>query len=233
MKKGLFCFLFCFLGVAPMIFPAPPATTEITAQYTSCPPVIDGNLNEPIWQKVLPVTDFRQSSDSNQPANPQTSVRVLYDQKNVYFGIEVMNSSMSEITAKNKKGGVALEKEAWAIDAVEFYLSSSIPSDYYFFVVNVLGTRADLHFGGYEDDPYDWHGSWKAEVGWFADRWVIEAAIPFSDVSEAPAKPGDVWLTNLARTLSSTPINFSALNSKYTGFHYLGVKLIFAAPSQE
>src|SRR5260370_20569006 len=49
---------------------------------------IDGLLNEPAWSLAQPATDFRQERpNESEPASERTEVRVLFDDKNIYFGI--------------------------------------------------------------------------------------------------------------------------------------------------
>src|SRR5690242_2221581 len=51
-------------------------------------PKLDGTLNDPLWSKAEPITDFLQREPyETQPATERTEVRVLYTSHEVYFGI--------------------------------------------------------------------------------------------------------------------------------------------------
>ena len=50
-------------------------------------PHIDGNLDEAVWQRALPATDFIQRDpQEGSPATEQTEIHVLYDDQAIYFG---------------------------------------------------------------------------------------------------------------------------------------------------
>src|SRR5437660_2692286 len=61
---------------------------------------IDGLLNESPWSLAQPATDFRQERPiEGAPATERTEVRVLFDDKNIYFGIRAFDSEASHINA--------------------------------------------------------------------------------------------------------------------------------------
>ena len=52
-------------------------------------PLLDGTLNDPVWQQANPVADFRQREPyEGQPASENTEVRILYTRDKIFFGIE-------------------------------------------------------------------------------------------------------------------------------------------------
>ena len=54
---------------------------------------IDGLLNEPAWSHAQPATDFLQERPiEGALASERTEVRVLFDDKNVYFGVRAFDS---------------------------------------------------------------------------------------------------------------------------------------------
>src|SRR5688572_21343456 len=54
------------------------------------PPVIDGDLSDPAWQSAPEFTDFTQHDpDDTKPATMRTSIRILYDDKAIYFGAKM------------------------------------------------------------------------------------------------------------------------------------------------
>src|SRR5256885_8817226 len=63
---------------------------------------IDGLLDEPAWALAQPATDFRQERPIEAaPASEGTEVRVLFDDKNIYFGIRAFDSEASRINARD------------------------------------------------------------------------------------------------------------------------------------
>ncbi len=70
------------------------------------PPQIDGLLDEPLWQKIKPITDFRQYEPNNgEPATERTEVRIGYDSHFLYFGVRAFDGEPDKIIC----GGDCLE----------------------------------------------------------------------------------------------------------------------------
>ena len=64
--------------------PPTPAETIRIAQATRVDraPLLDGTLNDPLWQQATPIADFRQREPyEGQPATENTEVRILYTRK--------------------------------------------------------------------------------------------------------------------------------------------------------
>ena len=52
-------------------------------------PVLDGKLNDAVWDIVDWGTDFIESDpDENTPPSEQTKFKIVYDAKNLYIGVE-------------------------------------------------------------------------------------------------------------------------------------------------
>jgi hypothetical protein len=59
---------------------------------------IDGLLDEPAWSLPQPATDFlQQQPTEGASASERTEVRVLFDDKNIYFGIRAYDSDVSQL----------------------------------------------------------------------------------------------------------------------------------------
>src|SRR3989441_103964 len=62
---------------------------------------IDGLLDEPAWSLAQPATEFLQQQPAEgAPASERTEVRVLFDDKNIYFGIRAFDSDAKHINAR-------------------------------------------------------------------------------------------------------------------------------------
>ena len=76
----------------------------VTATQTSQPIKLDGILNEPAWQNARPITDFIQiQPDEGAPPSLLTEVRLLYDQKNLYFGFTCYDNQIDELVANEMR----------------------------------------------------------------------------------------------------------------------------------
>jgi hypothetical protein len=158
--------------------------------------VLDGRLNDPIWDG-LPVLDaFRQVEPvEGAPATVRTEVRIARDDQALYFGIRCFDPNPEGIVALRMTRDAFLLRD----DSVSIILS---PFDDhrsgYLFQLNPNGARRD---GLVEDQAFsvEWDGIWNAKARIDEQGWTLEIAIPFDTLSFDPAN--DVWGFNIARTV--------------------------------
>ena len=75
-----------------------------SARRTAEPPVVDGTLDEEIWDQAEPVSDFVQAEPiEGQPASEPTEVRVLYDDRAIYVGVVCYDSEPSKIITTDSR----------------------------------------------------------------------------------------------------------------------------------
>src|SRR5205807_3081036 len=68
---------------------------------------IDGLLDEAAWSLAQPATDFlQQQPTEGTPASERTEVRVLFNDKSIYFGIRALYSDAKHINARDLVRGV-------------------------------------------------------------------------------------------------------------------------------
>ena len=55
--------------------------------------LLDGVLEEPVWTRAIPATDFRQQEPiEGAPATERTEVRVAFDANILYIGAQLFDS---------------------------------------------------------------------------------------------------------------------------------------------
>jgi len=60
-----------------------------TATLTTSPPILDGTLDDTVWELAVATDGFTQKSPTDGVApSERTTVRVLYDREYLYIGIE-------------------------------------------------------------------------------------------------------------------------------------------------
>ena len=65
---------------------------------------IDGELTEADWQKATPIRQFIQyEPDVGAPLTEATEVRILYDEKHIYFGFVCSEPDRSKIIANKMR----------------------------------------------------------------------------------------------------------------------------------
>lgn len=169
------------LGVAPAV----------------APPVIDGQLNDPVWETTPAVEQFYRPAGSGLPKSP-TSVRLLWDKDNLYIGFK-SHSILLDPVQQRRNDFVAKTTERdgpiWGEDNVEIFIAPApSPETYLQFALNALGARYD---GKVTESK--WDGEWRAAAGIHDGYWTAELALPWSTLGITPG-PGLFLRANFFRT---------------------------------
>lgn len=162
---------------------------------TDSPPVIDGKLNDAVWQNTTSVDDFHQTSPGDgSPPTEQTVVRVTYDDEYLYIAANLRDSDPRGIQAKQMIQG----KMFFSDDRFWVTLDSfNTKRNDYFFQVNANGMRRDALRENNARFIDEWATIWLAESEVHEDGWATEIAIPFKSISFAPNS--DTWGINFGR----------------------------------
>ena len=171
---------------------------RIQAQLISEAIKVDGVLDEPAWSSAQTATDFRQESpDEGALASEKTEVRVLFDEKNIYFGIRAFDSDAKRVNARE------LVRDATFVndDKVEILLDTYHDRRNAFrFAVNPLGTQQDaLITDEGRDVNISWDAPWLSEGRIDASGFVVEIAIPLTTLRFTEGI--DTWGFNIARII--------------------------------
>ena len=187
------------LGVMALLVSSPYLSAqEVAATRASGPIEIDGVLDEAAWDGAAFVEGFTQLQPvAGAPASQRTVIRVLYDERMVYFGIEGRDTSPREIsrTVTQRDG------EVWEDDAVALVLDTfDDDNNAYVFMVNSLGTQQDERWAdnGRTRD-ITWDANWLSAGTASGEGWTAEVAIPFEAVRFA--REATAWGFNAIRYL--------------------------------
>ncbi|HEY7376070.1 MAG TPA: DUF5916 domain-containing protein [Polyangia bacterium] len=171
--------------VNPNVLPARP---HIVAARTAQPPVIDGRLDDPAWATAPPSDAFVQHfPDEGAPPTERTTMRVLYDDKNLYLGFdcEQLNAPIVKRLARRDSpipsDGVWIDIDSRRTGVGAFH-----------FGVNAAGMLSDgIHF---DDTNFtgDWDAVWEAKVAYTDRGYSIEFRIPLA-VLRFSAAPEQDW----------------------------------------
>ncbi len=87
------------------------AATRIgTAASAIEAPLIDGLMDDEVWQNAVPFTDFIQANPvEGQPATERTEVRILFDDEAVYIGAILYDNDPSGIIATDARRDSSLD----------------------------------------------------------------------------------------------------------------------------
>ena len=155
------------------------AAADAVAIPATSPIVLDGKLNEEIWQTAPPVVDFLQR-DPNEGAAPthRTEARIAYDEGALYVAVRAFDSEPDKIV------GILTRRDQrspsdWIRIVVDSYFDRRSG---YEFAVNPVGVKTDRYYfnDGQSDDS--WDAVWDVQVEKDAEGWRAEFRIPFSQL---------------------------------------------------
>ena len=225
MFRGLVCFL--TLVYVPMCLSAQSqkvnARFEYHIQKIAGEIAIDGIDNDEAWKTCEVAKDFYMvlPMDTSMAKVP-TEVRMTYDQKNIYLQAVCYHSTDTKYTVESLKRDFTFGKND---NFLLFIDTFDDQTNGFSFGLSAAGAQWDgiMYEGGKVD--LSWDNKWTSAVGGYADRYVLEMAIPFKTIRY---KKGIMkWGMNFSRQdlkttekSSWTPIprQFATASLSHTGF---------------
>ncbi len=161
--------------------------------------VLDGRMDEPVWETVPTYTDFRfLATAGGELQEEKTYFKILPCEDRVYIGVKCMEPGNMAHVEKTKDLW-----NSWGGHGIEFFLSpSGNPYDFYQFYVPYAGKTANLFYsegGNINPDPYA--PVWYSAVYSGDEYWSIEIELPLTAFyMTTHTRWSDTWLINLTRT---------------------------------
>lgn len=176
--------------------PAEPRTVAAAPLEPGETVVIDGKLDEPVWQRAVPAGEFVQVEPNNGTTpTERTEVRLAFDGNAFYMGVTCYDSDPNNWLGYQRRRDEFLgadDRFMWTIDTFLDARSG------YFFETNPSGLVADSLMG-VNGDNRAWDGIWDIHVSRSEIGWTIEVEIPFRTLNFDPN--GDTWGINFQRTV--------------------------------
>jgi hypothetical protein len=176
------------------------------------PPKVDGGLDDPAWEEAAIATDFRLRN-TRSPASQQTFVRLCYDDKALYIGVECRDARAKEIriaAAGRDSSGV------FQGDTFELFIGSK--QDYLDNYLQIaLSPGGGVYDGVAGEKAYNFDFRSAVKAG--EQAWTAEIAIPFASFGLAEAPAGKTWRANFCRVRQPEPSEVSSWNAIDKGFH--------------
>ena len=197
---------------------------NVRAVRAAQPPLIDGNLDDAIWQRATRITEFVQQSPlEGAAATEDTEVYIAYDDEHLYFGLYAHYSQPSMMRANR----VDRDQAFFGDDLISVYFDTFLDQQRaYVFSVNGYGVQNDSILearggggsgrGGRGGGGFSMGGrgsftgvrwgdrSWDAlyETGGTVvdDGWTAEMAIPFKSL-RYPSNQTHRWGFQIARRI--------------------------------
>ncbi len=174
-----------------------PVKKRYKASGITDPPVIDGILNEALWNMGEWIDDFTQFEPYNgKPATQRTEFNILFDDDNLYVGIKAFDTSPDSIINRlTRRDEVDGDLVAIIVDSFHDLRTA------FTFGVSSAGVKYDLMFtNDGENEDESWNPNWWVKTSINEQGWIAEMKIPLSQV-RFDKNSGDVWGLQMARTV--------------------------------
>ncbi len=169
-------------------------TTRPTELGSENAPVIDGRLQETVWQTADRISDFHQTRpDDHGVVSEKTEVQIVTSDEFVYVAFRVHDTQIDRLGAK----GLIQGQNFFSDDRVSISFDTfNDQRNSYFFQVNANGVRREALVGtDYFID--NWDTVWYAAAQIHEWGWTAEMAIPLKSIAFDPNN--SIWGLNLSR----------------------------------
>jgi len=158
-------------------------------------PVIDGKIDEAVWDNAEVLADFHQSRPIEGAApSERTEVFLLYDDDALYIAARMYDSEPDRIAAPTVRHGQGLGRDDRIVIILDpFHTGTGA----YRFETNANGIRHDALYDSVSSFESAWTVIWDSAADYFDGGWEAEMAIPFKTLSFDPTT--DAWGFNFGR----------------------------------
>ena len=174
---------------------------QIDIPRTDLSPVLDGVLDDEIWQHAAVITDLHQMFPADHGAPSQASIfYVTYSEDYFYIAARLYDSNPEEIRAMSLLHDTELMGQDDTIAIILDTFDNNRTG--YRFVGHPNGIRGDGVYEGPSTINWNWNGIWQTESSIDDEGWITEIAIPFTTLNFDPN--ADQWGFNLERDIPHT-----------------------------
>ena len=170
----------------------------VRAVRISNPLVVDGRLDDPVYQTVPAIDGFiQQLPDEGAPPTEPTEIWILFDDDNIYLSARCWDSQPERMVADE------MTRDARAIWRNE--LLSVIFDTFHDgrngmnFSTNPLGGLMDALVTDESAVNLDWNTVWDAQTSLFEQGWMVEMMIPFKSLRFKAGGGEQTWGINVYR----------------------------------
>ncbi|MBP7779352.1 MAG: carbohydrate binding family 9 domain-containing protein [Acidobacteria bacterium] len=171
----------------------------LTAVRAPTPVIIDGVLDDAVWQTAPAAEAFVQADPrEGQPASEATEAYVAFDDEFLYIGARCRDSNPAGIVVNDIHKDFAGTEQ----DTFEVLLDTFADRrNGFVFATNAAGARADTQIAneGRDVNP-NWDAVWWVASAITAEGWTTEFRIPFKTLRFEPGD-GHLWGLNFARRI--------------------------------
>ena len=151
---------------------------------------VDGWLDEPDWERAIPVGDFyERETREGLPSTETTVVRVLYDEENLYFGFWCT----LEDAERHRPRTMFRDENIASDDAVAIMLDAyNDRRSAVFLATNANGIVFDMSQNGQDARTrnLDWDTVWESRGRHLPGGWTAEVRVPLKSLRFRAPAPG-------------------------------------------
>jgi hypothetical protein len=171
----------------------------ITAVETTTPIVVDGALDEAVWQRAEPANGFVQAEPhEGESATEATEVRLAFDRDALFVAVRCLDSASAGIIVNDIRKDFATGEQ----DSFEIILDTFADRrNGFVFVVNPAGAKSDTQIANEgRDVNTSWDAVWTVATKIDGSGWTAEVRIPFKSLR---FERGDsrIWGVNFSRRI--------------------------------
>ena len=223
MQKG---FLLLFFLPTFLFSQIRPAQRTLNIVKISEAPVIDGRIDDKVWEKIEMTNGFFQRFPADTSlASFQTQVQMAYDDKFIYLAATCFDKSQGDYVVQSMQrdfDGFGNDYFSVVIDPF-----NDLTNGFEFGVTPYGIQREGLVTQGgsvRNSTSYSWDNKWFSKVSTYSNRWEVEMAIPFSTLRYSEGSTS--WRVNFLRNDYKNnersnwgwiPRNFRSTTLAYTG----------------
>jgi hypothetical protein len=155
-----------------------PSARAMRPYRTDRAPLIDGRLDEPMWEKALQVTNFVTFiPDFGRLQAERTVAYMAYDHDNLYFAFKCYDDHPELIKAAVSRRDDVASDDFVCINLDTFGDQQSL----YAFYVNPYGIQGDSRFANNKED-FSIDLQWESAGHIEADGYTVEVRIPLKSI---------------------------------------------------
>ncbi len=175
----------------------PAEKPSLGALRVETPPVLDGRLDEPQWQRAPVATKLYQYEPRiGEELSEKTEFRFLYDDDHLYLGVWCFDKNPEGIIARSMSRDFSISSDDYIYFMFDTFHDQR---NGYVFSVNPNAARYDSLVSRGTNSNSNWDGVWNAKTTIDDEGWKAEIQIPFSSVSFDT--DNDTWGFNMSRNV--------------------------------
>ena len=196
MKRTLILITIVFL-ILPYSFGQTPEKKRYTATQVTTAPVIDGVVDDQVWNQGEWIDDFTQYEPYNgQKPTQRSEFKIIFDEDNLYLAIKSFDTDPDSIVKRlTRRDNVDGDMVGVVFDSFHDLRTG------FLFGASVGGVKFDqMMTNDGENQDSSWDPNWWVKTSVNSDGWIAEMKIPFSQL-RFEKNSGDVWGLEVFRML--------------------------------